>query len=122
MKTMMLFLIMVSVGWAQVPVTVEVIPGGSYYHRPGHLLIEHDTVSVTSARAEGFAPCLECEPHKPYLTTYFKAVLRDRVRPIGDGIVRGEVLSLEGLAKLEERIKRKAPETTVNVHQGGAAR
>ena len=117
MRSLLLSLAFCSACLAQVPIIVEVVPGGCYYHRPGHLLIEHDTVSVTVARAQGYDPCLECEPQKPSLTTYYLAVLRDRVAPMGDGVIIGETLSLEGLAKLRAKYRDDRPLVSNTVNQ-----
>ena len=55
-------------------VRVEIVTGGQFYHRPGHLVVdEPHAVSLDAARKDGYAPCPECGAE-----AYFKALLSSR--------------------------------------------
>lgn len=68
--------VLMLVAGASYAADVEVVKGGQYFHRPGHLVVdEPERVTLETARKNGFAQCPECgaEP-------YFRSLLAGRAK------------------------------------------
>ena len=80
--------------------TVEITPGGQFYHRPGHLTgSEQLSVAVGTAVVDGYTPCPECQPDKPgetpqAVSAYYRTLL----------IQRSAGLSYQGLKAVNQTL------------------
>ena len=112
---MLLALVLAAGARAEEKITVTVIAGGAYYHRPAHLTVPGTReLALSKATQDGFDPCPECTPpalvnnkvRDRGVSPYYENYLAAR----GDGVFSGKIVGK--LSTLAEQ-KRAAVENEV---------